>query len=307
PSEPLEIVTEQNDAGIKIIQKGNTTYTASAALTLQNRSTGGRSWSLNSLGIANIHGRGNFVIYDATSGIHRFFISGGYNSSYAAGNIGIGTTEPIYKLDVQSGVANDGINVTQTLGHAAALHLTNGSSGGKHWAIFSTGNGNAQGSGHFSIYDYSVFADRFFISGGSTSPLIAAGNIGIGTNSPKSKLSVNGNVHIGVNTAQGVHADYKLSVEGKIVAQSLYITAANGTNWADYVFADDYKLPTLYEIEKYYKANKHLPEIPTTEEIAEKGINVSEMNVLLLKKIEEMTILMVKQQKQIDALNEKVK
>ena len=75
----------------------------------------------------------------------------------------------------------------------------------------------------------------------------------------------------------------------------------------DYVFAKDYKLPNLYDIEKYYIANKHLPEIPSEKEVLENGIDVAEMNKLLLKKIEEMTILMVKQQKDIDALKEKVK
>lgn len=74
------------------------------------------------------------------------------------------------------------------------------------------------------------------------------------------------------------------------------------TGWADYVFANDYKVPNLYEVEAYYKANKHLPEIPSEKEIIENGIDVADMNKLLLKKIEEMTILMVQQQKDIDAL-----
>lgn len=402
----LDISSSVTDDALRFTQTGN----GSSRIILKNTTTGGREWSINSLGNANSHGAGNFALYDLTAGLNRLFISGGYNSSIPAGyvgigttspaarldvvgaqmglnandkssyfqlsslsgsntdylkifdkrhtagntwqgtelriqksvdaadkhyisfkggatnsslnfgfgntdlvsvldngNVGIGNTAPAYKFEVQSSVANDGISITQTNAHAAALHITNNSAGGKHWAIFSTGNGNAQGSGHFSIYDYSVFADRFFISGGSTNPLIASGNIGIGTNAPKSKLSVNGNMHIGSNTAQGVHNDYKLSVEGKIVAQSLYITVANGTNWADYVFADDYKLQSLYEIEKYYKANKHLSEIPTTAEITEKGIDVGEMNVLLLKKIEELTIHVVEQQKQIDALNAKIK
>ncbi len=89
-----------------------------------------------------------------------------------------------------------------------------------------------------------------------------------------------------------------------MVAKSCYIRI---NDWADYVFAKDYKVPNLYDIEKYYLANKHLPEIPNEKEIKENGIDVAEMNKLLLKKIEEMTILMVKQQRQIDLLNTKVK
>ena len=114
-------------------------------------------------------------------------------------------------------------------------------------------------------------------------------------------------VWIGDVKPQAPHTDFKLAVAGKIVAQSLYITALNATNWADYVFEADYKLPNLYDIEKYYRINKHLPEIPSAKEVEEKGIEVGEMNALLLKKIEELTIHMVEQQKQIDELKNKTK
>jgi hypothetical protein len=100
------------------------------------------------------------------------------------------------------------------------------------------------------------------------------------------------------------HSDAMLSVDGKIVSKSIYVTQ---NNWADYVFEENYKLPDLLEVEKYYKANKHLPEIPSEKEIKENGIDIGEMNKLLLKKIEELTILMVEQQKEINALKERIK
>lgn len=100
------------------------------------------------------------------------------------------------------------------------------------------------------------------------------------------------------------HSDALLQVFGKMVATSCYIRI---TNWSDYVFAKDYKLPSLYDIEKFYLANNHLPEIPTEQEVKENGIEIGEMNSLLLKKIEELTILMVQQQKEIDALKLKIK
>ena len=59
------------------------------------------------------------------------------------------------------------------------------------------------------------------------------------------------------------------------------------------------------EVEKFYLANNHLPEIPTEKQVSENGIEVGDMNRLLLKKIEEMTIQMVKMQKEIDALKNK--
>ncbi|MBA2613206.1 MAG: hypothetical protein H0U95_14650 [Bacteroidetes bacterium] len=109
----------------------------------------------------------------------------------------------------------------------------------------------------------------------------------------------------GLNSTSPHYNTTMLSVDGKVVCNSLYVRPV--TDWADYVFADNYKLPNLYDIEKYYQANKHLPEIPSAAEVKENGINVGEMNTLLLKKIEEMTILMVKQQREIDELKTKIK
>lgn len=112
----------------------------------------------------------------------------------------------------------------------------------------------------------------------------------------------NGKVQIGTQTiTSGPHTDYKLSVDGKIVAKEIYVIApSNG--WADYVFASDYKLSSLDEVEKYYKKHKHLSEIPSEKEIIENGINVGEMNKLLLKKIEELTLYLIEQNKRIETL-----
>jgi len=99
------------------------------------------------------------------------------------------------------------------------------------------------------------------------------------------------------------HTDCMLSVDGKVVAKSLYITM---TDWADYVFANDYKLTSLKDVETYYKTNKHLPEIPSEKEVIENGVNVADMNKLLLKKVEELTLYLVQQQKEIDALETQI-
>ncbi len=118
-------------------------------------------------------------------------------------------------------------------------------------------------------------------------------------------VGTGGKTIIGEETqTTGPHTNALLTVNGKIVSKSCYIRISD---WADYVFAKDYKVPNLYDIEKYYLANKHLPEIPSEKEVIENGIDLAEMNKLLLKKIEEMTIILVNQQKQIDQLNNKVK
>ncbi len=120
------------------------------------------------------------------------------------------------------------------------------------------------------------------------------------------KVMGNGRTEIGTKTQNtgATHADALLTVYGKVVAKSCFVST---TGWSDFVFDANYALPNLYEVEKYYTAHKHLPQIPSEAEVMRNGIDVAEMNKLLLMKIEEMTMLMVQQQKQIDALNAKVK
>ncbi|TGE20768.1 hypothetical protein E5K00_22575 [Hymenobacter aquaticus] len=119
----------------------------------------------------------------------------------------------------------------------------------------------------------------------------------------KMRLHPSGMLQLGDKTAQGMHQDAKLSVYGKITANSLYILADNPTNWADYVFAKGYKLTPLRELEAYVQKNQHLPEIPTTAEVTANGVNLGEMNVLLLKKVEELTLHLIEMDKKLEALS----
>lgn len=109
----------------------------------------------------------------------------------------------------------------------------------------------------------------------------------------------NGTVRIGSQLPFAAHADAKLAVDGKLVARSFFVTAQN---WADYVFDEQYKLTPLSEVEAYVKQNKHLPEIPTTCEVEETGVDVSAMNTLLLKKVEELTLHLIKMDKRVKEL-----
>ncbi|MEH3112268.1 hypothetical protein [Pedobacter terrae] len=111
---------------------------------------------------------------------------------------------------------------------------------------------------------------------------------------------LNGNLGLGTTDTKG----FKLAVNGKIRAQELKVEA---TNWPDYVFDKGYKVGTLEALEGYIKANKHLPDIPSAKDVKENGIELGEMNKLLLKKIEELTLHMISQQKEINELKKKVK
>jgi len=147
---------------------------------------------------------------------------------------------------------------------------------------------DADPNGHFNFYIHSFQSNSYFkfINGANSKDLFT--------------VSGNGQVWVGEKKqASGPHTDFAFATDGKIVAKSCYIRV---TDWADNVFEKDYKVPNPYEIEKFYIANKRLEGIPSEKEVLENGIEVGEMNKLLLKKMEEMTIIMVNQQKEIDAL-----
>ncbi len=116
-------------------------------------------------------------------------------------------------------------------------------------------------------------------------------------------LSINfdGKVCIGPSSPEN---DSKLTVAGKISAQDITIKADAGG--ADFVFEKDYNLPSLDHVEKFVKANKHLPEIPSVKEMQENGIQVSEMQILHLQKIEELTLYIIEQNKKIKALESRL-
>ncbi|TKC12044.1 hypothetical protein FA048_00040 [Pedobacter polaris] len=97
---------------------------------------------------------------------------------------------------------------------------------------------------------------------------------------------------------------YDLAVNGKIRSREIKVETAN---WPDYVFADNYQIPSLAELEKYIKANKHLPGIPSATEVEKNGIELGEMNKLLLKKIEELSIILIQKDKKMLAESERLK
>lgn len=101
-----------------------------------------------------------------------------------------------------------------------------------------------------------------------------SGKVGIGTTNPDQLLSVNGTIH------------------SKEVLVDL-------TGWSDYVFKPAYRLPSLSAVKSYIDKNHHLPEIPAEEDMVKNGLSVSEMNKLLMKKVEELTLYLIEKDKQV--------
>lgn len=127
---------------------------------------------------------------------------------------------------------------------------------------------------------------------------------GLGTWTDPAVFSIfNGKVGIGVvNTL----ADYKLAVSGKIICEELKVKLVGNWPWPDYVFKHDYQLPSLKQVDEYIQANNHLPDMPTAKEVTENGVNVGEMNALLLKKVEELTLYLISMEKEMDQLKAKI-
>ncbi|MBW8683466.1 hypothetical protein [Chitinophaga rhizophila] len=107
-----------------------------------------------------------------------------------------------------------------------------------------------------------------------------------------------GNVGIGTTTL----GTYKLAVNGTIGAKKVKVTQAG---WADYVFNDEYILPSLDSVEQFIKKNRHLPEIPSEAEVISDGQDVGEMNKLLLKKVEELTLYLIEMRKELEVIKGK--
>jgi hypothetical protein len=212
-------------------------------------------------------------------------VSSGDNAAVVMGEWGnkasIGGHNPALNawsdLYLQHGGGNVAIG-TLNLGAQTKLHVYETGSSTNMWRgrIVSSGDGSAvvmgEVNGKASLGGHNAaltaWSDLCVNWGG--------GNVGIGTQNPTQKLTVNGTIY-------GKEVKVDLNVPGP-----------------DYVFEKDYKLTSLDEIKSYIDQHKHLPEVPSAKEMEQNGINVSEMNMILLKKVEELTLMMIQIKAQTD-------
>lgn len=110
------------------------------------------------------------------------------------------------------------------------------------------------------------------------------------------------NLRVGVSSSD-MPAGYRAAIAGKLICEEVRVSLQ--ADWPDYVFEDDYQLPSPAEWEAFIKTNKHLPGVPSAAEVADQGVALGEMQAILLRKIEELTLVVIEQQKQIEQLRQR--
>ena len=229
---------------------------------------------INTTGFTHIGGADSIIVIEAVGGVsaamgtstqHAFrLIAGtlGRVQIYPGGEVVIGsnTTGSFGKFTVETLNNSYGISHIGEGGNILATRM----------------GGTSAGIGTFSNTNMRIFSNSFsaiFIAS-------ATGNVGIGTDNPTYKLSVNGNIR-----------------SKEVVVE---------TGWADYVFDNKYKLAPLKEVAQFIRQNNHLPNIPSAKEIESNGLHVGETQRKMMEKIEELTLYLIQQQKEIEALKKAI-
>ncbi|WP_166921430.1 hypothetical protein [Flavobacterium poyangense] len=197
--------------------------------------------------------------------------------------------KPLSILHLRSGNDNfdNGILLHNSALWAKRFSITNTSFGS--FPIFSINDVTTTSA---DIYNTKQISSKSDLMQVARLAIVANGNVGIGSINPDEKLTVKGKIH-----AEEVRVD--LSVPADYVFQKYYTGKSE--------LKSDYVMPTLAEVEKYTKENNHLPNVPSAQEIKDKGLQLGEMSNVLLQKIEELTLYVIEQNKKIEVLEAKLK
>lgn len=300
-----------NRVGIGITP--NTSYTLNVQSSSEDRAgyfSNTKSSSASTFGIyagASGAGSGNknggsFRAIGGTGqnrGVNAVAQNGGSNIAvyaYAAG----GTTNWAAHFDSGDVIIDDRVGIgTQTIATGVGLHVMDKDirmeGANDFFDIISTSTSNLNGIRFYNTSStfqgamfYSAASDLLNITNNSNNPLLVAdfgsAKVCIGT----------------YTTATG----YILNVGGKIISEELRIQDVG--SWPDYVFADDYELMSLEQLENSISTHKHLPNIPSAKVVEEEGILVGDMQKRMIEKIEELTLYVIEINKQNQALNKEV-
>ncbi|MGJ1448155.1 hypothetical protein ACR79S_15075 [Sphingobacterium spiritivorum] len=211
------------------------------------------------------------------------------NTFPASGPVGIGTTSPKAILDVAAPYIHNG-RLGTVLGRLLEGDVTGE---GTFLGVRGYGTQYSEQYGwksfalEHSFYGYINSSINFLRGDDATGGFLT---FNTDNNTERMRLDAKGKLLLGTTVSRGE----LLSVNGHIRAQEIKVEAAN---WPDYVFEERYILPTLSDMELYIKTHKHLPEVPSAKQVETDGVSLGEMNKVLLKKVEELTLHLIEKEK----------
>ena len=228
----------------------------------------------------------------------------------SSGFLGIGTTNPVQRLHINGsefiqngsltiGLSSPSNTFTNLQVHNGAMMVSGTNGAGGPMICFSDNIANtAYPNGRWGIEYVPNKGLNFWqpwnptTGGGGNYYMLLKddGRVAIGTeNTPTAIGAANLNA-------------YKLYVKGGILTEEVRVR----TGWADYVFASDYTLKPLAEVEDFIAINKHLPNVPSAKQVEEEGLSLGEMAKIQQEKIEELTLYIIELNKKLEILDAKV-
>jgi hypothetical protein len=285
-----------SNAGLKNTTGSSNTFTGYESGMFNTSASDNAFYGTNS-GLYNTVGSQNTFIGSTagssnTNGVNNVFLG------YQTGQSNVQGARNTY-LGVQSGRTNGSGNGNVFIGYQAGYNEL----GSNKLFIDNSGTATPLIYGDFSLRKVGINAlpGSYTVNVGGilNAEGLYVNGLPVGTNGSPWSVTAGGatiyyNIgNVGIGTSNT--GSFRLAVDGKVGAREVVVTLTNP--WPDYVFAPSYHRPSLSDVEKYIIANKHLPEVPSAAEIGKNGNNLGAMDAVLLKKIEELTLYAIDQEK----------
>lgn len=245
-----------------------------------------------------------------------------YGSAVVGGYTGISTLYPFANIlgfgnngpFLNAGTGNIGFAITKNSTNHLKLHID-----ANTLRVGIGGNAVPSASVHVNS---SLTSDTIKITNATTGHLASDGldilNTGIvatimnrensslefGTNNlTRLKINSDGKIVMGTTPTP---AGYKLFVEEGILTEKVKVAVKTSSEWSDYVFAKEYDLKPLSEVESFINQNNHLPGVPSAQDVVDNGIDMAKMDAKLLEKIEELTLHLIEMDKKMKDLQKRL-